>query len=85
MSIKGICLAFCATCYTNIEYKNLSVFPIIGINNLDNLITFHQAINNKSLEVSEISDQASVPSLNVHNKNVMPVFIIDGQTITVKN
>ena len=66
------------------NYKNLSVFPIIGRNNLDNLITFHQAINDESLEVSEISDQGSVPSLNVHNKNLTPVFIIDGQTITGK-
>ena len=66
------------------NHKNLSVFPIIGRNNLDNLITFHQAINDESLEVSEISDQGSVPSLNVHNKNLTPVFIIDGQTITGK-
>ena len=64
--------------------KNLTVFPLIGRNNLSDLTTFHQAINDESLEVSEISDQGSVPSLNVHNKNLTPVFIIDGQTITGK-
>ena len=66
------------------SHKNLTVFPLIGRNNLSNLTTFHQAINDESLEVSEISDQGSVPSLNVHNKNLTPVFIIDGQTITGK-
>ena len=66
------------------SYKNLTVFPLIGRNNLSDLTTFHQAINDESLEVSEISDQGSVPSLNVHNKNLTPVFIIDGQTITGK-
>ena len=66
------------------SYKNLTVFPLIGRNNLSDLTTFHQAINDESLEVSEISDQGSVPSLNVHNKNLRPVFIIDGQTITGK-
>ena len=66
------------------SHKNLTVFPLIGRNNLSDLTTFHQAINNESLEVSEISDQGSVPSLNVHNKNLTPVFIIDGQTITGK-
>ena len=66
------------------SHKNLTVFPLIGRNNLSDLTTFHQAINNESLEVSEISEQGSVPSLNVHNKNLTPVFIIDGQTITGK-
>ena len=66
------------------SHKNLTVFPLIGRNNLSDLTTFHQAINDESLEVSEISDQGSVPSLNVHNKNLTPVFIIDGQTITGK-
>ena len=66
------------------SHKNLTVFPLIGRNNLSDLTTFHQAINDESLEVSEISDQGSVPSLNVHNKNLTPVFIIDGQTITDK-
>ena len=66
------------------SHKNLTVFPLIGRNNLSDLTTFHQAINDESLEVSEISDQGSVPSLNVHNKNLRPVFIIDGQTITGK-
>ena len=67
-----------------IKYKNLTVFPIIGRNHPKDCGVFHDAINNSTLEVSEISEEGYVPSLYFNNKNPSPIFIIDGQTITAQ-
>ena len=64
------------------SYKNLSVFPLIGENIDIKLKNFFESIENKSLDVSEVSNEGSVPSLYFNNTNSSPVFIIDGQTIT---
>ena len=67
---------------TPLSYKNLTVFPIVGTNSNLDVKDFHQAINENTLHVEEISKEGSVPSLYFKNDNNFPVFIIDGQTIT---
>ena len=64
------------------NYKNLSIFPLIGRNHYIDLKVFNQALSDKTLKVSEISEEGYVPSLSFENKNIKPIFIIDGQTIT---
>ncbi len=63
-------------------YKNLTIFPIIGENIDLNIKKFLETIETNSLEVSEVSQEGAVPLLNFNNENNVPVFLIDGQTIT---
>ncbi len=62
--------------------KNLTIFPIIAENIDLNIKKFLQTIENNTLNVSEVSQEGSVPLLNFKNENNSPVFLIDGQTIT---
>ena len=39
------------------KYKNLTIFPIVGRNYSNNCSVFHDAINDDSLEISEISNE----------------------------
>ena len=66
------------------KYKNLTIFPILGRNSSNNCSVFHDAINDNSLKISEISEEGYVPSLYFTNNSPFPIFIIDGQTITAK-
>ena len=64
-------------------HNNMTVFPIFT-NNEKKLeyITLQEALENRELEIREITEGGSVPELKVLNKGKKPVLLIDGEEIS---
>ena len=64
-------------------HESLTMFPLLGEDVADEppfYLTLDQALSERSTEVTEVSDQGSVPNL-VDNKGAKPVFILDGEEL----
>jgi hypothetical protein len=62
----------------------LTMFPLLGPPDVEAppaYVTLDQAIGDAWTEVTEVSDQGSVPELRVINKGRRPVFIVDGEEL----
>ena len=65
-------------------HEALTMFPLLGRDSVDQApfyLTLDQALSDQWTEVTEVSDQGSVPNLLVVNKGEKPVFILDGEEL----
>jgi hypothetical protein len=63
---------------------SISMFPLLGGPEADAqpfYLTLDQAIGDGWTEITEVSEQGSVPELRVTNKGAKPVFILDGEEL----
>ena len=68
-----------------IRFKNLSVVPLFsnaGANTSAlNYISLKHGMEKNLVEITEISEGGSVPTLQVHNRGNKPLFILDGEEL----
>lgn len=65
-----------------VTYENLCVFPLISSRDTGpEYLGMKTALAKQLVEVQEISEAGSVPSLNVINRAELPVLIIDGEEL----
>ena len=65
-------------------HESLTMFPLLvgdGVDQSPFYLTLDQALTDHWTEVTEVSDQGSVPNLLVVNKGEKPVFILDGEEL----
>jgi hypothetical protein len=63
---------------------SLTMFPLLGppsVEQAPSYLTLDQAIGEAWTEITEVSEQGSVPNLRVVNKSAQPVFILDGEEL----
>ncbi len=66
----------------HIAYKNLTIFPIVSKELGDNdFLTIDEALENKHVQITEISDVGNVPNLRLKNLCDKKVFILDGEEL----
>ena len=65
-----------------IQFKNLSIVPLFSNNafSLD-YISLKKGLEQKLVEITEVSEGGSVPTLNVINNANHPLFILDGEEL----
>jgi hypothetical protein len=67
-------------------YRHISVIPLHGAaNGAPPYIALADAMNAKTITVTEISEGGSVPELLVNNESAVPVLIIDGEELLGAN
>jgi len=69
---------------TPVSHENLTMIPLLGPPSVEqepSYLTLDQALGLGWTEVTEISDQGSVPELRVINKGGTPVFVLDGEEL----
>lgn len=69
---------------TPVVFETITMFPLVGtpaVERKPSYLTLDEAIEHACAEVTEISDQGSVPELRVTNKGTKPVFIMDGEEL----
>ena len=68
-----------------IQFKNLSIVPLFsnaGANtSLLNYISLKQGLEKNLVEITEVNEGGSVPTLNVINNANQPLFILDGEEL----
>jgi len=65
-----------------IQFKNLSIVPLFYNNTSSlNYISLKNGLEKKLLEVTEVSEGGSVPTLKVINNAKKPLFILDGEEL----
>lgn len=65
-------------------FESVTMYPLLGAPAVEAppfYLTLDQAISSESTEITEVSDQGSVPELRVINKGAKPVFILDGEEL----
>ena len=63
-------------------YRNLSVVPLLDVaSSPTGWLTLGQALGRGLAEVSEVSDQGSVPQLKLLNSGSEPLFLLDGEEL----
>ena len=66
------------------SHESLTMFPLMGgdvVNHVPFYLTLDEALADGATEVTEVSDQGSVPNLLVLNRGEKPVFILDGEEL----
>jgi hypothetical protein len=69
---------------TPVSHRNLTMIPLVGSLSVEqepDYLTLDQALAQALAEVTEISEQGSVPQLRVANKGAKPIFILDGEEL----
>ena len=64
--------------------ETITMFPLLGPPDVEapaSYLTLDQAIADGWTEITEVSEQGSVPELRVFNKGAQPVFILDGEEL----
>ncbi len=64
--------------------KTLTMFPLLGPATVEQepfYLTLDQALGDGWTEITEVSEQGSVPHLRVINKGLKPVFILEGDEL----
>jgi hypothetical protein len=66
-----------------VTYENITMIPLVGATPAreDFYLTLDDALACGLTEITEISEQGSVPELRVVNKGAKPVFILDGEEL----
>jgi hypothetical protein len=63
-------------------FHNLTVYPLqIANGHMPGYVTLDDALAEKQLEVSEVSEGGSVPDLHVRNRGKMPVLMVLGEEL----
>lgn len=63
-------------------FENMTILPLMAeLTSPIEYITMGDALDAGCLEVTEVSEQGSVPELKVHNSGDLPVLIIDGEQL----
>jgi hypothetical protein len=63
---------------------SITMFPLMGPGAVEQepfYLTLDQALGDGWTEITEVSEQGSVPELRVRNKGAKPVFILDGEEL----
>ena len=69
---------------TPVVFESITMLPLVGaaaVERKPSYLTLDEAIEHAWAEVTEVSDQGSVPELRVTNKGTKPVFILDGEEL----
>jgi len=67
---------------TPITYKNLCVFPIFnGEDTNPHFLGMKTALDKNWLEIKEVDENGSVPTLKAKNKSDLPIILIDGEEV----
>jgi hypothetical protein len=65
-----------------IAFRNMTLFPLLGgESGTAGYLTLDEALANEAAEVTETSEQGSVPELRFLNKSNKPVFLLDGEEL----
>jgi len=65
-----------------VQFKNLSIVPLFYNNTSSlNYISLKQGLEKNLVEITEVSEGGSVPTLNVINNAKQPLFILDGEEL----
>ena len=65
-----------------INFQNMALFPLLGgESGTAGYLTLDEALANEAAEVTETSEQGSVPELRFLNKGDKPVFLLDGEEL----
>lgn len=65
-----------------VQFKNLSIVPIFSNNTSTlNYISLKEGLEKALVEVTEVSEGGSVPTLKVTNNSTLPLFILDGEEL----
>ena len=63
-------------------YKNINLFPIFnGLDGTPVYLSLKEALKGEKLEITEVSEGGSVPTLKAFNKAELPILIIDGEEL----
>ena len=63
-------------------YKNMTTVEIKGMNFPEiKYITLKEAMNKDLVEITEVNESGSVPTLNVLNKGDLPILLFDGEEL----
>jgi hypothetical protein len=64
------------------SFKNMGIFPIFtSLDQSPEYMTLKEALDEKLLIISEVSQGGSVPELKVNNKAEIPVLLLDGEEL----
>lgn len=64
------------------HFKNMAVLPILTpLDDSPEYLVLKQALEQKMLIISEVSQEGRVPELKVINKGEMPVLLLDGEEL----
>jgi hypothetical protein len=69
---------------TPVIHANITMVPLLGLPSVEQepgYLTLDEALKAGVTEITEVSEQGSVPNLRVINKGVKPVFILDGEEL----
>jgi hypothetical protein len=65
-----------------INFQNMALFPLLGgESGVAGYLTLDEALANEAAEVTETSEEGSVPELRFLNKGDKPVFLLDGEEL----
>lgn len=65
-----------------VQYKNLSIIPIFSNNtSTSEYISLKEGLDKGLIEITEVSESGSVPTLRVINNSPKPLFILDGEEL----
>ncbi|MDE0309435.1 MAG: hypothetical protein OXI60_06340 [Acidiferrobacterales bacterium] len=63
-------------------HLNLTMFPLLGEKPVEiDYLLLDQALEQGAIEISEVSDSGSVPTLKVLNKSIQRVLLLDGEEL----
>jgi hypothetical protein len=67
-----------------VTFENITMIPLLGLPSAEQepfYLTLDEALAQGWTEITEISEQGSVPELRVINRGAKPVFILDGEEL----
>ena len=67
-----------------VTFENITMIPLLGPPSVERepfYLTLDEALAQGWTEITEVSEQGSVPELRVINKGAKPVFILDGEEL----
>ena len=65
-----------------VAYENLCIFPIMGDTDTElEYLSMKTALDKQKMEIQEVSESGTVPTLKVINHSELPVLIIDGEEL----
>ena len=63
-------------------YKNITILPlVVEINGGPEYLILDEAIDQKAITITEVSDSGSVPELKVINTAAIPILLLDGEEL----
>ncbi len=64
------------------RFQNLTMYPILGdIENKGDYLLLDEALRQQVIEISEVSEDGSVPDLKVQNKSAKRILLLDGEEL----